>query len=131
MRYINAVAISQYAFPLAVAEVARQGEIAAGDSATGKILPAAVSTTQIPIGFFMDEAIGDDTKTVTVRLFEETWAYRCANDVTTPVLNAFQTVYLQDGGTVSALATGTSVAGIALEVSSEGVLVVFRKLGVA
>jgi hypothetical protein len=139
MRFIHAKSISQYPFVLTAAAIATQGEIACGDSATGKVVPAGVSTTLLPLGFFDGELVGDGTAKVSVRLFEEVHAYTCANDAVAPVANAFQTVYLQDGGSVSALETGTSIAGIALEVTPADVLlgtlstvlVVFRRLGAA
>lgn len=130
-RFINANAISEYAWPLTTAALAKEGEIAVGDTTTGKVLPAGILATAIPLGFFMVDATGDGTAKVMVRLFEEVWGYICTNDATTPVARAFQTVYTQDGKSVSLLSTANSIAGLALEVTAAGVLVVFRRLGAA
>lgn len=99
--------------PLTAAQVAERGEMACIDTATGLLALGAVSATLRPIGYFDEDATGDGTTNVRVRLFEEIRVHWFANDGGTPVVAADvgSLCYVQDERTVTGNAVGTSPAG--------------------
>jgi hypothetical protein len=129
-RRTREVSLKQILRVLKNAAVAHEGGMACIDTADGSLVPAAVSATLVPIGYFIDVGetgvTGDGTKTVKVRLFKEVIAWWYTNDTGTPITDAkFASVcYALDDQTVTGNATGKSKAGRVWGVdATKGVLV--------
>jgi len=100
--------------PLTTAAVAERGKMACLDTSTGYLALGATSTTLRPIGYFDEDATGDETTNVRVRLFDEIRVHWWANDTGgTPVVAADvgSLCYVLDDSTVTGDATGASSAG--------------------
>lgn len=117
---------------LADEAVAFEGGIACIDLGVGELVPAKVDTTIFPVGTFADVGngvTGDGTVTVKVNLFKEIWCEWFANAAGGDAVDAGDVgglCYLLDDQTVTANATGKSVAGRVWDVSAtKGVLVEF------
>jgi len=114
-------------FVLTSAVVAEKGKMACLDTATsGEVTKGATSLTLRPIGYFDENLTGDGTKQVRVRLFDEVRLHWFENDTGTPVDagDIGDQVFILDDETVTADATGASVAGRVWAVNStNGVLV--------
>lgn len=121
-RLINSKTISRLELPLKNASVAEKGNIACIDTADGSLVPAAVATTLVPIGWFEDSLTGDGTTTIGVKLFQEYACAKFVNSGTGAVTTAhrFQTTYLHSAFEVSMTATGKSKAGIVIDIVGSG-----------
>ena len=99
--------------PLTGAAVAERGELACIDTATGLLVLGATSATLLPIGYFDEDATGDGTTNVRVRLFRDIVIHWWANDGATAVVAADigSLCYVLDERTVTGDATGASAAG--------------------
>ena len=105
---------SYFEHPLTAAAVAERGKMACLDTSTGLLALGATSTTLRPIGYFDEDATGDGTTNVRVRLFDEIRVHWWANDdAGTPVVAADvgSLCYVLDDATVTGDATGASSAG--------------------
>lgn len=98
---------------LTAAVVAEKGKIAAIDTATGLLTKGATSATLRPIGYFDQDATGDGTTKVRVRLFADVTLHWFSNDVGTPVVAADlgKVCYILNDTTVTGASAGASVAG--------------------
>lgn len=100
--------------PLTNTQVAERGEMACLDTATGLLALGDTSTTLRPIGYFDEDATGDGTTNVRVRLFDEIRVHWFTNDTGgTPVVAADigSLCWILDERTVTGNATGASPAG--------------------
>jgi hypothetical protein len=117
------------AFALANGEVAERGKLAFIDTANNGIIVAGKSAAGlIPLGIFHESLTGDGVKKVQIKLHQELQATWWNNDgvAALDITDRGQLCYVLDSETVSADATGRSVAGIVLDVdAAKGVLVHF------
>jgi hypothetical protein len=99
--------------PLTAAQVAERGKLACLDTSTGLLVLGAVSATLRPIGYFDEDATGDGTTNVRVRLFREIRIHWWDNDGATAVVAADigSLCYILDDTTVSGDPTARSAAG--------------------
>jgi hypothetical protein len=120
-RLTSAVAILRYDYTLKSGDVSEQGKMAFGD-AGGSVVTTA--TTGLPLGLFLTPLTGDGVKKVTIRFWNEIWAYWWANDTAAPLAltDLFKTAFIKDSQTVTG--TGTAMLGTILDVdAAQGVLV--------
>lgn len=114
--------------PLANAEVAEVGKLAAIDTANGGIIVAGKAAEDLLfIGYFNESLVGNGTRKVHIRLFREFNGYWWDNDAVAPVALADRgkLVYVKDSQTVSISGTTRSALGIVLDVNAvDGVYVV-------
>ena len=124
-------------FTLTNAIVAYEGEMACIDTATHLVTKPLVGTakaTLLPIGVFNEGKTGTGSNTVEVEMFQpgeyRWWKNSGTNAVTASHIG--EPVYCEDGQTVGSSATGLSIAGTALAVSStKGVMVAMRSVNPA
>jgi hypothetical protein len=101
------------------AAVAVRGEMACIDTATGLLVPAATSTTLLPIGYFGQDAVGDGTTKVLVELFGPVRLdYFTSAGAGGAIAedDIGKLCYVEDGGLVTLDSTGASIAGRILRV---------------
>ena len=125
-RRVSAEAWTYNQFVLTNAVQAEQGKMACLDTSTGKVTKGAVSTTLVPIGWFAEDLLGDGTKKVNVRLFQELELGWWDNGGPTPAVatDVGNECYIHDDVTVTMTSTGRSKAGRILAIdSTKGVLV--------
>lgn len=112
------------------AEVARVGEMAALDRATGQLKRARAGIATLEAwGTFTENLTGDGTKQTLISLFEEVLALEWMNDTVSPVVmptHRGSPVYMKDGKTVTSDAAGgaNALAGIALDIDRGGRVIV-------
>lgn len=116
-----------YDFVLTNGVQAEQGKLACGDTATGLVTKGGASTTLIPLGWFAEDKLGDGTKKVSVRLFQEAdlaWWDNAAAPNAVEAADRFNECYILSDTSVTMDATGRSKAGRVLAVdAAKGVLV--------
>lgn len=105
---------SYFEGPLTNAEAVERGEMACIDTSTGLLVAGQVSVSLRPIGYFDEDATGDGTTNVRVRLFDEIRVHWFDNDSGgTPVVatDLGNICAILDARTVSGDLTGRSAAG--------------------
>jgi hypothetical protein len=114
-------------FVLKSGVVAEKGKLACLDTTeSGKVVAGKASTTLVPIGWFMESFTGDGVKTISVMLFDEIRLAWWDNDGGAPLAasDILHACYILDDHTVTATATGHSLAGVVMGIdSAKGVLV--------
>lgn len=110
-------------FVLTNAVQAEQGKLACLDTSTGLVTKGGASTTLLPLGLFAEDLLGDGTKKVNVRLFEEIeveWFDNSAGDAV-DAADVGSDVFIEDDVTVAATDAGgtLSVAGRCLAVDAD------------
>lgn len=126
-RMIREEAWSYKEFVLGNAEVAEDGHMACFDTSTGDVVAGKASTTLIPFGWFAESMTGDGTKKINIRLFSEVdlaWWDNADAPNAVEAADIGSSCYVLDSHTVTADATGHSIAGRVLAVhATKGVLV--------
>jgi hypothetical protein len=108
---------------LKTSAVAEKGQLACLDTGdSGLVVPAAVSTTLIPIGYFEESFTGDGSRRISIKLFTEIDVHLFTASATGAPLDADvgKVVYLRATPEVSTTATSSSVAGRLWAVTTEG-----------
>jgi hypothetical protein len=105
---------------LTAAAIVEKGKLACIDTATGLLVNGAASPTLVPIGYWDEDATGDGTTPVRVRLFQGVWIHWFDNDGTTPVVatDLLRACFIKDATTVSGDGAGRTVAGRVWAISS-------------
>jgi len=104
------------------ATAVEKGNVAAIDTATGKLVNLSETTGLYAIGYFDKSMTGDGTTKCPVTLFSEVTVQAFASDATDPPVAATigSIVYLEASNAVSIDATGTSVAGRLWKLDTDG-----------
>lgn len=121
-RLRNIKTISRIERVLRNAAVAEKGNIACIDTTDGLVVPGAVATTLVPIGWFEETLTGNGTALIGVTLFTEVECAVMINSSTGPVADADvgKVCYLHSAFEVSMTATGKSVAGRVMGIVGSG-----------
>ena len=116
-----------YSGVLSTGVVAEKGKLACLNTANGKITKGYVSTTIVPIGYFLESKTGDDVEEIEVQLFKEIFVHQWDNSSGDPVAatQIGSDCYIEDDTTVSGTDGGStqSAAGRVWGVTSTHVLV--------
>ena len=105
---------SYFEHPLTAAQSVERGEMLCLDTSSGLLAIGATSATLRPIGYADEDATGDGTTPVRVRLFDEIRVHWWGNDTGgTPVVasDVGSLCYILDDRTVTGDPTGASAAG--------------------
>lgn len=123
--YANPKVAKVLSFVLTDTAEVMQGDLVCGDPATGMVVPAAdADNTMLALGFATRDAVGDGVAEIEVSLFEPLYLYSFANDAGGDALTlAFTQAYVKDAQTVQATGTTAALAGLALKVTADRVLV--------
>lgn len=131
----KAVSINGFRAVLTAGAVARVGELACIDVATGLLRPgAAGAPTLRPIGTFTENLTGDGVQQTYAASPNELRAQEWLNDTVSPVVmptNRGHTVYMLDAKTVTIDSAGgaNAPAGVALDIDISGRVLVQAPIG--
>ena len=119
--------------PLTNLAAATKGYTAFLNPLTG-LYASVAAAGLIPVGYFCDDAVGDGATKVKVELWDEIITHKFPNDGTHPVVAADRgkVCWFKDGATVSGDPdTGRPVAGVVVDVESNGIRVIPSGLAAA
>jgi hypothetical protein len=118
-------------------EVARVGELACIDTATGQFKAGIAGLASLqPFGTFTEALVGDGARKTYVAAFSEITAFAWLNDTIAPVTmpaDRGALVYIKDARTVTADSGGgaNAVAGVAIDIDVGGRVLVQSPIGFA